>query len=67
MTNQKGIVLLSGGLDSTTCLALAIEECGRDNVHTISISYGQKHSKELDCAKQIAEHYKVSNLSLIHI
>lgn len=61
MTNQKGIVLLSGGLDSTTCLALAIEECGRDNVHTISISYGQKHSKELDCAKQIAEHYKVSN------
>lgn len=61
MTNQKGIVLLSGGLDSTTCLALAIEECGRDNVHTVSISYGQKHSKELECAKQIAEHYKVSN------
>lgn len=61
MTNQTGIVLLSGGLDSTTCLALAIQECGKQNVHTISISYGQKHSKELTCAANIAKHYDVSH------
>lgn len=64
MTKSKAIVLLSGGLDSCTCLALAIQEVGHDNVHTISVSYGQKHSKELKCAEDIAKHYGVPHQTL---
>lgn len=52
---SKAIVLLSGGIDSTTLLALAIRE--NDNVLALSCSYGQKHSVELDCARGIAWGY----------
>ena len=54
---QKAVVLFSGGVDSTTCLALAIERFGKDNVVPLSIQYGQKHSKELEAAIAILEHY----------
>jgi len=47
---QKAVVLFSGGVDSTTCLALAIERFGKENVVPLSIQYGQKHSKELEAA-----------------
>ena len=43
----KVIVLNSGGLDSTTCVGLAVKEFGKENVMTVSILYGQKHSKEM--------------------
>lgn len=45
---EKAIVLLSGGLDSTTCLAVALNK-GYD-VYTISFDYGQKQSYELELA-----------------
>lgn len=54
---MKAIVLSSGGLDSTTCVSLAIKKFGRENVSTASIYYGQKHSKELNCARKIANYY----------
>ena len=54
---QKAVVLFSGGVDSTTCLALAIERFGKDNVVPLSIQYGQKHSKELEAAIAILEYY----------
>ncbi|MDU7754826.1 MAG: 7-cyano-7-deazaguanine synthase, partial [Veillonella sp.] len=54
---QKAVVLFSGGVDSTTCLALAIERFGKDNVVPLSIQYGQKHSKELEAATAILEYY----------
>lgn len=50
---KKAIILLSGGLDSTTCLAIAKSqgfEC-----YALSFSYGQKHSSELEAAKKIAK------------
>ncbi|MBO7697126.1 MAG: 7-cyano-7-deazaguanine synthase [Acholeplasmatales bacterium] len=47
---SKAFVLSSGGLDSTTCLAMAIEKYGAENVVTASLYYGQKHDKELKCA-----------------
>lgn len=49
---RKAVVLYSGGLDSTTCLALA----ARDGFapHAISFSYGQRHSHELEVAKAYA-------------
>lgn len=44
---EKAMVLFSGGVDSTTCLALAIERFGKENVIPLSISYGQKHEKRI--------------------
>ena len=58
---SKVIVLSSGGIDSTTCISLAIKDYGRENVMSASIYYGQKHSKELECARKIAEHYGIEH------
>lgn len=55
----KSVVLLSGGVDSTTCLALAVKKYGSDNVFALNILYGQKHSKEIASAKAIARYYEV--------
>lgn len=57
---SKTLVLLSGGIDSTTCLALAVDKYGKENVETLNILYGQKHSKELEGAKKIADYYGVN-------
>lgn len=59
--NMKALVLSSGGVDSTTCLALAVEKYGRENVYSLSITYGQKHKKELESAEKIAKHYQVEH------
>ena len=61
---MKALVLSSGGVDSTTCIAIAIKEFGRENVGTISVYYGQKHNKELECAKKIAEYYNLKHYEL---
>lgn len=55
----KALVLLSGGLDSSTCLALAIKEYGAENIIALSLFYGQKHKKEIESAKKISEYYNV--------
>ena len=47
---EKAMVLFSGGIDSTTCLALAIEKYGKENVIPLSVFYGQKHEKEVEAA-----------------
>ena len=66
---MKALVLASGGVDSTTALAMAVEKYGRENVYALSISYGQKHDKEIEAAKRVADHYGVEqsflDLSLI--
>src|SRR5689334_20277647 len=61
---KKAVILLSGGLDSTTCLAIAKSqgfEC-----HALSFNYGQKHSAELNAAIKIASTFKVEH-SIIDI
>ena len=50
---KKGVVLLSGGLDSTTVAAYAKKQ-GYE-LQAITLHYGQKHSKELECAEKVAE------------
>jgi 7-cyano-7-deazaguanine synthase len=53
MENKKTLVLLSGGQDSATCLAIALEE--NEYVEAIAFEYGQRHIVELKCAKKLAE------------
>ena len=61
---MRALVLFSGGVDSTTCLALAIEKYGKENVTALSVSYGQKHVKEIEASRKIAEYYEVEHLYL---
>lgn len=60
----KVMVLSSGGLDSTTCLALAIKKYGRSNVVSLSISYGQKHDREIQAATRVAAYYQIEHRQL---
>jgi 7-cyano-7-deazaguanine synthase len=50
--HRKAVILLSGGLDSATCLALAREQ-GYD-CHALSLDYGQRHGAELTAARRVA-------------
>lgn len=59
---RKALVLNSGGVDSTTCVGLAVQKYGKENVITASLYYGQKHSKELECAKKIAKYYGIRHI-----
>ena len=57
MDRKKAVLLLSGGLDSTTVLALATAE--NYEVHALSFSYGQRHDSEIAAARKIAARYSV--------
>jgi 7-cyano-7-deazaguanine synthase len=61
----KAIVLLSGGLDSTTTLAIA-KNAGYD-LFTISFNYGQRHKVEIEKAKIIAEHIGVKEHRIVNM
>lgn len=61
---MKALVLFSGGLDSTTCLAMAVKAYGNQNVIALSISYGQKHEKEINAAASIVKYYNVEHICL---
>jgi len=54
---ERSVILLSGGLDSTTALAMAISM--KHEVHAISFDYHQRHRIELDYAKKIANSFKI--------
>ena len=56
---KKAIVLLSGGLDSTTALHLARHE-GFDEIYALTFEYGQKHDREIQAARAIAQAAGVS-------
>lgn len=55
--NKKAVVLLSGGLDSTVCMAVADNE-GYETL-PISFNYHQRHGRELAAAASVAEYYRV--------
>jgi len=61
---MKALVLVSGGIDSTTCLAMAVKEYGSENVIGLSIFYGQRHDKEIQSANAVCEYYKVEHITL---
>lgn len=56
---KKAVVLVSGGIDSTVCLAEAVHEWGAENVLALSINYGQKHVKETESSKAVCAYYGV--------
>lgn len=56
---MEAMVLFSGGVDSTTCLAQAVKKHGAENVLALSVYYGQKHTKEIECAEKLVKHYGV--------
>lgn len=62
--SKKAVVLFSGGVDSTTCLAMAIKTYGKENVIPLSIFYGQKHDRELQAAKDVLAHYGIKGKTL---
>lgn len=62
---SNAVVLLSGGLDSTTVLAIAKSE-GFD-VHALSFRYGQRHSMEIEAARRIAQEAGVSQHQVVDI
>ncbi len=61
---MKALVLFSGGVDSTTCLGIAVKKYGKENVIALSISYGQKHTKEIEAADAVAKYYGVEKMEL---
>ena len=65
MQLKKAVVLLSGGLDSSTLLAYAKSK-GFD-CHSLSFNYGQRHGIELKAASELAKFYNVSEHKLINI
>lgn len=58
----SAVVLLSGGIDSTTCLAVAVSKYGNNNVLALSVRYGQKHEKEIKSARAVANYYRVNHM-----
>ncbi|TLZ67266.1 MAG: 7-cyano-7-deazaguanine synthase QueC [Methanobacteriota archaeon] len=62
---ERAIVLLSGGLDSSTALAMTVKE-GRE-VHALTIDYGQRHHKEIEAAKKVAKHLGVRSHKVLRI
>ena len=64
MEHMKKVVLLSGGVDSSTCLAKALEDCGPEDVLAVNMYYGQRHDREIQSARDIAGHYGVELMSL---
>ena len=63
--NKKAVILLSGGLDSTTCLALAKDQ--GFELFALTVNYGQRHDFELQSAKKTAQVFGVQKHSIIHI
>jgi 7-cyano-7-deazaguanine synthase len=63
MVVQRAVVLLSGGVDSATTLAIAREQ--GFEVYALSVDYGQRHRRELECARQVARHLGAARHTIV--
>lgn len=61
---KKAVVVHSGGMDSSLCLALAVKDFGPENVLSLSFTYNQRHSIELERATTISQHFGVDHAEL---
>lgn len=64
---MKVVVVLSGGQDSATCLALAVRKYGSDQVAAITFAYGQRHSIEVKYAKRLARRFGIAEHKLVKL
>ena len=62
---KKAVILLSGGLDSTTCLAVAKSK--KFSIYALSFRYGQRHDFEIGAAKKIARSSQVKDHVILDI
>ncbi|GMA64812.1 7-cyano-7-deazaguanine synthase QueC [Alicyclobacillus fastidiosus] len=62
---EKAVVILSGGLDSTTCMGLAKEQ--GFELFPVTFDYGQRHNIELECATAVAKHYNVADHRVVKL
>lgn len=62
---NKGVILLSGGLDSATAAAIARRQCR--SVHALTITYGQRHAVELQAAAAVARHLALADHRVISV
>ena len=63
--SNKAVILLSGGLDSTTCLAIAKNQ--GFELYALTFNYGQRHDFELKSAQKIVDRYQIKNHSVVDI
>ncbi len=66
MKKKNTVVIHSGGMDSSLCLALAIKEFGKESVLSLSFNYSQRHSNELIQAKKICKDWEVDH-TVVHL
>lgn len=62
---KKAVVLLSGGQDSTTCLALA--KADGHECYAISVNYNQRNVAEIEAAKKICKHFNVKEHKMVNV
>lgn len=62
---SKAIVVFSGGQDSTTCVIQALTQY--DEVHGITFNYGQRHSQEVDIAKQLGQNLELASHKILDV
>ncbi|WCN37123.1 7-cyano-7-deazaguanine synthase QueC [Aneurinibacillus uraniidurans] len=63
MDAKKAVVVLSGGLDSTTCMGIA-RDAGYV-IHALTFDYGQRHNREVEQAKKIARHFEAADHRIV--
>lgn len=64
---MKCVVVLSGGQDSATCLALAVEKYGADATAAITFEYGQRHALETKFARKLAKRFGVRTHKIVRL
>ncbi len=64
-TDVRAVVVLSGGQDSATCLALAARRHGAEHVAAITFRYGQRHALEVKFARGLARHFGIARHKVV--
>ncbi len=58
---KQAVIVHSGGMDSTLCLALAMQEYSHEDILSLSFRYGQRHSNELAAAEKICRLWNIDH------
>ena len=62
MATEKCFILLSGGVDSTTAIAIAKNDFPEADMEAVTIDYGQRHAKEIEAAANVCKHYDIPHV-----